>query len=131
MTSIPPIQWSDTPNDKQHLKEEQVDNSLPTNSPETPPYDTRTDSTSTLQILRELDKKIDKLSRDLIRVNWLQTSNNFSRRHAVFKNQPNSRRPQTRTCFRCHNRGHLQKDCKSSLKTKWSHINPSQTEKQT
>ena len=109
MTSTPSIQWSDIPNDKQDLSEIHTDNSLTTDPPETPLYSASTGSTSTRQILLELDQKIDKLYRELTRVNWLQTRNNSSQRHAVFKTQPNLRRPQTRTCFRCRNRRHLQK----------------------
>jgi len=133
MTSIPPIQWSDIPNDKQDLKEVQSDNFLPTDLPETPLHSASTDSPNMLQILLEFDQKIlhrdklhrDKLHRDLTRVNWLQTRNSSSQRHTVFKTQPNLRRPQTRTCFCCHNRGHLQKNnCTSVLDAHGSHNSP-------
>ena len=121
MTSTPSIQWSEIPNDKQDLTEVQSDNSLMTDPPETPLHGAITDSTSARQILLKLDQKIDKLHRELTRVNWLQKRNNSSQRHAVFKTQQNLRRPQTRTCFRCHNRGHLQKNCTSILDTHGSH----------
>jgi len=124
MTSTPSIQWSDIPNDKQDLKEVQSDNSLTTDSPETSLHSASTDSPNTRQILLELDQKIDKLHRELTRVNWLRTRNNFSQGHAVFKTQPNLRQPQTRTCFRCHNRGHLQKNCTSILNAHGSHNSP-------
>ena len=109
MTPTPSIQWSDIPNDIQELNEVQSDNFLMIDSPETCLYSASTASPNTLQIIWELDRKIDKFHRELTSANWSLPRNNYFQRHTVFKTQPNSRRPQTRTCFRCRNRGHLQK----------------------
>ena len=131
MTPTLAIQWSDIPNDIQELNEMQSDNFLTIDSPATSLHSASTASPNTLPILRELDRKIDKLHRELTRANWLQPRYNYFQRHTVFKTHPNSRRTQSCTRFRCHNRGHLQKDCTSLLKGHDSHISPSQTEKQT